>query len=199
MRKSLFVVGLLLLTAGSALAQDEYPKIETSPALMYIHYAPGSGIGGWNCVGGGGTIAYNVNKWAGLAADLGGCKVTGLQSGLSVSNFTYLFGPRFSYRNHSKVTPFFEVNFGGDRLGAKCNNLVLPRGTCNGSTSFNAFGMTAGGGFDIKLSKKISFRAIQAEYFYTRFGNNVAVLNNVHQNNVRIKSGIVINWGGGSK
>lgn len=205
MRKPLFLAGLLFLTAGSAFAQDDYPKLETAPAFMYIHYSVGSNVAPNNvlnrtrdnCYGGGGTVAYNLNKWLGLAADLGGCVVTGLQSGLSSNNFTYLFGPRFTYRNSSAVQPFFEVNFGGDRLSANCNNLVFARGTCNGSNSWNAFGMTAGGGFDIKLSPKFSIRAIQAEYFYTRFGKNVTILNNVNQNNFRLKTGIVISWGQG--
>src|SRR5580704_14286160 len=188
MRRTLFFVGLLLLTAGSALAQDDYPKVETAPTFMYIRINPGNNVPGfntsnYNCYGGGGTLAYNVTKWLGLAADLGGCVVTGLQSGLSSNNFTYLFGPRFTYRNSSAFQPFFEVNFGGDRLSANCNNLVFARGTCNGNNSWNAFGMTAGGGFDIKLSPTFSIRAIQAEYFYTRFGNNVTILNNVNQNN----------------
>jgi outer membrane protein OmpA-like peptidoglycan-associated protein len=196
MRKLFFVASLFLLAAGSVLAQDEYPKVETAPSFMYIHYVPGANLPSYNCVGGGGTIAYNLNKWVGLAADLGGCKVIGLQPGLSANTFTYLFGPRFTYRSHSRITPFFEVNFGGDRLSADCNNLTLPRGTCNGSDSWNAFGMTAGGGFDIKLTSRISWRVIQAEYFYTRFGNNIAVFNNVNQNNFRLKSGIVIGWGG---
>ena len=33
MRRTLFFVGLLLLTAGSALAQDDYPKVETAPTF----------------------------------------------------------------------------------------------------------------------------------------------------------------------
>jgi opacity protein-like surface antigen len=196
MHKYFVLAGFLLLTAGAAAAQDEFPRIETAPAFMYIRVVPGAGLKNWNCFGGGGTIAYNVNKWFGLAADLGGCKVTGLQSGLSANQFTYLFGPRFTYRNSSRFQPFFEVNFGGDRLGVSCTNIVTNHGTCNGSNAWNAFAMTAGGGFDIKLSQKIAFRAVQAEYFYTRFGNNVTVLNNVNQNNFRLKSGIVISWGG---
>ena len=35
MRKSIVLAGLLLLTAGLALAQD-FPKVETSLAFMYI-------------------------------------------------------------------------------------------------------------------------------------------------------------------
>ena len=193
MRKLFVVAGLLLLTAGAALAQDEYPKVETAPAFMYIRLVPGGGTD-FNCYGGGGTIAYNVNRWFGLAADLGGCKVTGLPSGISGSNFTYLFGPRFTYRSHSRFTPFFEVNFGGDRLGVSCSNFSVAGATCNGSTSFNAFAMTVGGGFDIKLTDRISLRPVQAEYLYTRFGNNFGT--NVNQNNFRLKSGIVIGWGG---
>ncbi len=196
MRKFFVLVGLFLVMAGAAAAQNEFPRVETSPAFMYIRVSPGGGLSDWNCVGGGGTIALNLNKWVGLATDLGGCSTTGLQSGLSVKQFTYLFRPRFTYRNNSRFQPFFEVNFGGDRLSASCTNIVTTRGTCNGNLAWNAFGMTAGGGFDIKLSKKISWRVVQAEYFYTRFGNNVAVLNNVNQNNFRLKSGIVINWGG---
>ncbi len=68
-----------------------------------------------------------------------------------------------------------------------------------GSYSKTAFAMTVGGGFDIKLSKKLSLRPVQAEYLYTRFGNDcnavVCTFNN-NQNSFRLKSGIVINWGG---
>jgi len=36
MRKFFVLAGLLLFTAGAALAQENYPKIETAPAFMYI-------------------------------------------------------------------------------------------------------------------------------------------------------------------
>ena len=74
--------------------------------------------------------------------------------------------------------------------------------TAGATLSKTAFAMTAGGGFDIKLSKKISLRPVQAEYLYTRFGNDCPLTvctNNNNQNSFRLKSGIVIAWGGGSK
>jgi len=201
MRKYLFLVGLVLLAGGSAAAQDDYPKFETAPAIMYIRVIPGSGASDQNCIGAGGTFAVNMSKWVGIAADLGGCKITGLPSGLSANVFTYLFGPRFTYRNNSRFTPFFLVNFGGARLSAdenfECDTATRREAVSEcGSASTNAFAMTVGGGFDVKLTKKISWRPIQAEYLYTRFGNNF--FNNSSQNNFRLKSGIVINWGGGS-
>jgi len=193
MRKYFVLAGLLLLACGTAVAQD-FPRVETAPAIMYIRTASlgvGEGAQNYNCIGGGGTIAYNLTSMLGIAADLGGCKVTGLPSGLSSSLFTYLFGPRFTFRNSSKLTPFFLVNFGGTRLSLKgCDS------GCE-STSANAFALTVGGGFDVKLSHKFSWRVVQAEYLYTRFGNNIPFTDNVSQNNIRIKSGLVIAWGGG--
>jgi hypothetical protein len=74
-------VGLLLLTAGAALAQGEFPKVETSPAFMFIRNNPNlsnqfviqnpiagqppvsiTGANDFNCAGGGGTIAYNLTS-----------------------------------------------------------------------------------------------------------------------------------------
>jgi outer membrane protein OmpA-like peptidoglycan-associated protein len=208
MRTRVILAGLFLL-AGSALAQDTaFPKVETSPAFMFIRtptsFTAPSGTSfneSFNCAGGGGTIAYNLSSVFGVAADLGGCKYFGetipvLSSKVSGSDFTYMFGPRFTFRNASAFRPFFEVNFGGNRLSLSCNS-----GTpCSGLTySKNAFAMTAGGGFDIRLSKRFSLRPIQAEYLYTRFGNScqsALCSDNNNQNSFRLKSGIVMGWGG---
>jgi opacity protein-like surface antigen len=217
MRRYIAAVGLLLLVASFAVAQGEFPKVETSPAFMFIRTPtsftipesspvdPGQHFSeSFNCAGAGGTIAYNFTSWIGLAADMGGCKYFGqtipaLSSKISGSDFTYMFGPRFTYRSSSALRPFFLVNFGGNRLTLSCNSNT----PCSGASySKNAFAMTAGVGFDIQLTKKISLRPVQAEYLYTRFGNNCSAElcnNNNNQNSFRLKSGIVIAWGAGSK
>lgn len=218
MRKLFVVAGLLLLAGGAAIAQD-FPKVETSPAFMYIRMSPNltnsftvdgttiTGSQGINCAGAGGTLAYNFTSLIGMAADMGGCKVFsnayGLGNTINGSLFTYLFGPRLTLRNSSKFQPFFELNFGGTRVSLKCKNSAS---TCldvagAGTYTKNAFAMTVGGGFDVKMNKKIALRLIQAEYLYTRFGNNCSLAvcsNNNNQNSFRLKSGVVISWGGGS-
>src|SRR5271163_4123742 len=131
--------GIVLLLGTTAFAQD-YPKVETSPAFMYIRtptsftvpltapVAPGESFSAdFNCVGGGGTIAYNVSSMLGIAADLGGCKIlelngaTGPLSRINGSEFTYLFGPRITFR-HGRFQPFGELSFGGTRISVSCNN-----------------------------------------------------------------------------
>ena len=203
MRKYFVLAGLLLLVAGSALAQDDYPKVETSPAFMFIHTTPPGQGNGVNCAGGGGTIAYNITSVFGLAADMGGCKIFGFIPSSSPASgkingkeLTFLFGPRLTFRSKSPFQPFFDLNFGVVRVSLSCANNT----TCSGfSYGKNAFGMTVGGGFDIKLNKKFSLRPVQAEYLYTRFGNScpyTVCTNNNNQNSFRLKSGIVVGWGG---
>jgi opacity protein-like surface antigen len=214
MRRCFVLAGLLLLTAGSALAQD-YPKIETSPAFMYIRMSPNftnsfvvngqtiTGSKAFNCAGGGGTIAYNFSSLVGIAADLGGCKVFsnayGAGNSIDGSAFTYLFGPRLTYRSGSKFEPFGELNFGGTRVSLSCKSSAASclAAAGGGKYSKNAFAMTVGGGFQIKVNQKFSIRLIQAEYLYTRFGNSCALAvcsNNNNQNSFRLKSGVVLNW-----
>lgn len=210
--RSAMILGIVLLFGTVAFAQD-YPRLETAPSFMYIRTVPQSS---WftvpgavvqaqslNCAGGGGTIAYNVTSLVGIAADLGGCKVFsnayGLGNTVDGNEFTYLFGPRFTYRSGSRFEPFGEINFGGARISLSCKSTALTCVNATGGNTFskNAFAMTVGGGFQIKVNKKLSIRPAQLEYLYTRFGNSCTLAvcgNNNNQNSFRLKSGIVLNW-----
>jgi opacity protein-like surface antigen len=211
-------------TTANSSTSPEFGKIETAPGFMYIRTnlnltnsftitnpttgvtTTATGSNDFNCAGGGGTIAYNLSRMFGVAADLGGCKIfgntIGLGNTLSGTQFTYLFGPRVSFRNNSPVTPFFDLGFGGDRFAVSCQNNAYRCLNRFGSNQYssNAFALTVGGGFDLKVSHRVSLRLVQAEYMYTRFGNSCALAvcsNNNNQNSFRLKSGIVVAWGEG--
>lgn len=51
--------------------------------------------------------------------------------------------------------------------------------------------MTAGGGFDLNVSKHFGIRPFQAEYFLTKFPDG----NNHRQNNFRFSTGIILRFG----
>ena len=53
----------------------------------------------------------------------------------------------------------------------------------------SAWGMTAGGGLDIKITKHVSFRPFQIEYFLTRL-RNLRTFDDDNQNNLRYSAGV---------
>jgi outer membrane immunogenic protein len=80
-----------------------------------------------------------------------------------------------------KVTPFAQTLFGGIRTTDGIGR----------SGPENNFAMTAGGGVDFRVSKHVSIRPVQAEYFMTKIPDG---LNN-RQNNLRVGAGIVLRLG----
>jgi len=183
--RSLLMVGVLFFAvAGSAMAQD-YPKGEVAGNYTYIRVNLGNGVPHIDCHGGGGSGAYSLNNYFAVVGEFSGCKWTGLGSGLSAHTFTYLFGPRLTYRGYGRLEPFGEALFGGVHIGGS--------GTGIGSGSDNAFGMALGGGVDYKWNRNVAIRFVQADYLYTQFNFGPGF---THQNNFRLQAGVVYRFGG---
>ena len=94
-------------------------------------------------------MAYNVKDWVGGVGDFGFWKETGLPSGVGGHDFNYMFRPRVTYRNNSKLQPFGQVLFGGQ------NESIA-------GASANTFALTMGGGVDYRYNDRLSIRVIQA-------------------------------------
>lgn len=172
MRRIFLTAAVILLSAAGSRAQDT-PAAEVSASYSYLRFGVSNGI---NMNGGSGSIAGNVNSWLGVVGDFGG--YTKSESGANFHGYTYLFGPRFSYRKSGRVTPFAQVLVGGSH------------GTLNvfgSSGSGNGFAYGAGGGVDLGLNKHIALRP-QVDYIGMRFsGSNV--------NTIRCSFGVVFRFG----
>jgi outer membrane protein OmpA-like peptidoglycan-associated protein/opacity protein-like surface antigen len=183
------------------------PKVELFLGYSYLRaiptYATGNRLVWMN--GGSASAAFNLNRYFGLVADVGGFADSQLNltgPGVPVPHvaasggnaYTYLFGPRLSYRKHERITPFAQVLFGG--IHASPVTLDGCTGTgCVPLPAQTAFAMTAGAGLDIGLTRHVAFRAVQAEYLMTRFPNPTTQAS-ASQNDIRISSGIVFRLGG---
>lgn len=143
--------------------------------------------------GGTASIAGNVNKWLGLVFDFGYYKVGGdLQTGSSGKAQTYLFGPRFSHRGE-RWTPFASALFGAARMSVDSSAPIAGSSNFfNNTLHANAFATAFGAGFDYKLSKRVAWRVVQAEYLITKFKDG----NDDFQNNLRLATGLVFRFGG---
>lgn len=180
---------VLLLTMMSAVpalqAQEEPSKFELYGGYNYVRFNINANVAGqppsqtFNGNGGGGDFMYGVNNWLGVLGDMGGYWATNAtRQGAAIP---YLFGPRISFLRRSKVTPFAQALFGGVLTSSGIEQIGWQ----------SHFAMTAGGGIDVKLSKHLSIRPVEAEYFLTKLPNG---LNN-RQNNFRFGAGLVFRFG----
>ncbi|MHB8217745.1 MAG: outer membrane beta-barrel protein [Candidatus Sulfotelmatobacter sp.] len=189
MRKSL-AVGLwlgLLGAAPLAKAQEEPSKVDIYGGYYYARFNVNANVPGiapsatYFGKGGGGQLEYNLKNWLGVVGDLAGFYATSSDGSFAGGVFTYLLGPRVNFRR-GKFTPFVQALFGGVRT---------TDGIAQSTGAENNFAMTAGGGIDVKVSRNVSVRPIQAEYFMTKIPDG---LNN-RQDNLRIGVGIVFHLG----
>jgi hypothetical protein len=157
-------------TPGLTEGSETRASLEVAGVYNFIRQA------GVNCHGGGVSITYNMTDSLGAVVDVGGCKDTGLPSGISGHSVTYLFGPRINFRSKRRLDPYAQLLVGG----------VHSAGT--GRVSANAYAMTIGGGLDVRAGDLVSLRVAQAEYLLTRFGG-------AQQNNFRFATGIVLRFG----
>jgi hypothetical protein len=164
MKKLLWVTLACALFALPSHAQST-PAADASVGYSFLRL---TGSGGANLNGVSGSVSYNANSWLGLVGDLG--VYHGSPSGIGFTAVTYTFGPRISYRNDSKVTPFVQALFGGSHFSANFAGF--------GSASSNPFAFDFGGGADLPLgsSDRVGLRP---QFDYIGFHSNGSTANSV--------------------
>jgi hypothetical protein len=172
-RKFIVVTCFLGLLAASAMAAESgnYPKAEIFGGYQYSHLEGGINANGFDFAATG-----NFNNYFGITADLGSAFTT--QSGVSLHNYTYTFGPQLSLRANKAYTPFVHVLIGGDHASASAGGV---------SVTGSGFAMLAGGGADFNFNKYMSFRG--AADWMTLHNNGTS-----SSKNVRMLMGVVIRY-----
>ncbi len=180
------------------------PKVELFFGYSYLRAVPTQEDGNrfvW-LHGGSTSVAYNFNRYIGLVGDFGGfmdselrLAGTGPVTDSSGSAYTYLGGPRLSFRNHGRFTPFAQALFGGVHasevtLSSGCTGLG-----CTPLPSENSLAMTGGVGLDLRVHRHFAIRLVQADYMMTKFQNHDTG-RDASQNDMRLSSGIVFGFGG---
>jgi len=191
---------------------DSTPKVELFMGYSFWRAVPDNTKNRIDKMHGGSTsLAYNFNRHLGLVADFGGFRVDSLEfsnTGAAFSPsrnvdvksnvFTVMFGPRVSFRDHDRLTPFLQV-LGGVAHADDVTlvNCTAPIYACTPLLRETVFTMTAGGGLDYRVNHRIALRLFQAEYLLTRFRDPTSLTGDTGwQNNVRLSAGIVFRFGG---
>jgi len=222
MTKSIAVIAAGLLSVFVAGATD-VPRYEVFLGYTYVranqfnqNTGLGQEIGGFDMNGGSAQFIYNFNKKFSGVADIGSV-TKGNVGVINADNTTtfYMFGPRYSFRSESRLTPYVQIVFGGATrsLSRQLDVLTNPnipvfpvvnpqslfpnantQITAQVSATQSAFAMAVGGGLDWKLAKRFTFRPIAVDYVLTRFPSYFTG-NSSNQNSIRASIGVVFTFG----
>ncbi len=200
-RKGHFVLGLLVVLAmtlisSTALAQsDSNPKWDLFVGYQWLH--PGGTVptpfGDFNnptglnvpdmSAGFGSALTYNFDPHWGAEADFGH------NWGSGNYETTGSIGPRFIWRT--------------DGANYFLHTLVsLNRVSINGLNANNGVGAILGGGMDLPIKKWLAFRLFEADYVWGRHNyadfvsSDFPNLRRPSFEGVRLRTGLVFNWGG---
>jgi hypothetical protein len=193
MKRYAFIAGVICLSASFVKAQESNtPAFEVGASYSFVHVTT-QRLGNYGENGGSAFAEYNLNKTVGLVADLGGYD----SGNRGVHTFSYMFGPRINWRM-SRVVPYAQFLFGGVHEWG-LTSLASPTSPFTLSvppvtSSPNGFATAAGLGIDINVSRHVTLKPIQVEYFMTQLPNFVETSNTV-QNNLRYSAGLVFNFG----
>ncbi|HLG14001.1 MAG TPA: hypothetical protein VJH03_05645 [Blastocatellia bacterium] len=196
MKRALLFVGLLATLPATMMAQ-ETPKAEVFGGYSSLRVDGGGNLHGWNA-----SVAANLNRWFGIATDFSGhygsesarASLPGVgffRVDADANSHSFAAGPVFSYRKNEGITPFAHVLIGVARVHVRASaDVSVPGGTEHVELSASDTGFVAvfGGGLDVKLSKRLALRTVQADYALSRLGGFT-------QNNFRLSAGLVFRFG----
>jgi opacity protein-like surface antigen len=194
MQKIMLATLMIACCAAVSFAQtpDDYPKNEVFVGYSYenadinsLTINPGrKGLHGVNL-----EYTRNVNRVVGLTVDFSGhiktesFNANGVEVEHRREQYNLLGGLQFKARNQSRATPFAHALMGvGFFRGFSA--ILAPASNTYFFDDAKSFAMVFGGGLDIRASKRITVRAIQADYNPTFFGQG-------RQDNFRLSVGTV--------
>jgi hypothetical protein len=194
------VVCLFVCSFAPALAMraQDINKFDVYAGYSYVRANPANqpdplqtpvpqSIPSFNMNGGGGSFAYNFNGRISGVFDLDRYHSSKLSAPLGNTHgsmYTFLAGPKLSFRNTTRFTPFTQFLLGA----AYSDSFIYLRGPQS------ALAMTMGGGFDVRLSHRFSLRPLQADYLLTQFRENIDPAPKRWQNNARLGAGVVAHF-----
>jgi len=186
---ALLLCGVLYFFAAPSPASAQSPgRFAVGADYNFVHAnAPPGECGCFNLNGGDVWVGWHLTDHisvVGQGAVQHAKDIDGTTAGLTLTSF--LAGPRVNFHTTHRFTPFAQGLFGI----AHATGSLTPSSTTGLLASANAFAFEAGGGLDFTLTRSFSLRAIQADYFYTRFENGV----NQRQNNLRLSAGLIFHF-----
>ena len=174
MRRLIALCAMWLSFGAVAAAQQLFPRGEVF--LGYSHEIADldrsqTGLDGFHL-----SATENMNSWFGGVLDFS-THFTSVNQSL-VDTETVAFGPQFTYRKSTSLTPSAHAEVGV---------VHGSQGFLGNSTSGTHFAFVAGGALDYKLRDSVAIRLIQGDWIRTDFQS-------LSRNNLRLSAGLVFRF-----
>jgi len=165
--------------AGYGLEEGGIPRGEVGFNYNYIHAnAPPGQCGCFSLNGGSASFVYNIKpSWAAVADLQVAYSGNVNNTGQDITIINYLFGVRYSRRNHTRFVPYAQALLGGAKEDVNFQFTI----------NRNSFGLLGGGGVTTRLKNHLGINIIEADYVYTQIPNAV----NDRQNDIRVATGLI--------
>jgi hypothetical protein len=176
--KKCMMLGILFFAGAVAAFAQDIPKTEIYMGYSFTRINSAINVPAFSANGGLGEIAFNFNKVFSAVGSFNTVHNGNIHNlHVDQTAFGYMFGPRMNFR-FGKMVPFGETLFGAthDSRSFRTPNTFISPVTGQPTTvttrfvnSATAFSMAIGGGLDIPINHRISFRPIKLDYYMTRF------------------------------
>ena len=165
-------------------APSEIPDTSLAPPFEFaLTFQPerfGDGAKSASCLGGGAVAGFRLAPSWQLITDVGGCKMTGLETNLSGDSLTYMVGPRWLARIRGPWSAHLQVLVGGNKLteermyperkrlleaaAVRDNKQPPVHADYTDQTESNGFAVASGGGVDYELNRALTIRVADFSY-----------------------------------
>jgi hypothetical protein len=189
---TLVLLGLAVPALRLAVAQQAEPRHGTPSTLelTYDYTRTNGPPGDCGCIHlNGGGVAYVRpvhDSTVSLVAQVGATHAGGIGTlNYDLTLLTYTAGARYSPRlRRTYLQPYGELAIGG----AYASGSLSKAPSLAGNGIGNSFAATVGGGINLKLRQRLSFKLIDVEYLTTNYANG----DTDHQNDLRLSSGLIV-------
>jgi hypothetical protein len=195
-------IAAVLCSLGTLAAAQDRPAPKWELFGGYSAFNPGTDVHGvlpggvlpvsrsleTNPWGVGASVTYNFNRWLGMTLDastLRNSEEAGVRrvDDAALSNLS--LGPKITFR-HARFSPFLEGLVGDHRL--------MP----DSFHDIQTWGLMAGGGLDLNLSRHIALRLLRADYVFSNYRYGPAATTPTTEvRGLRLQAGLVFMFGGG--
>ncbi len=183
LRTSLLAL-LLFCLASSAASAQALPgatrfSVDGAAGYTAIHANAGPGVCGcFYMTGASGELAFKNSRRTSFVVNFGRTEQPNVSNiGEDLKLYTLLEGARYTLNTEGRFSPFGEALVG---VSHTASNFEVYKST-------NAAALLFGGGLDVRLSRRISVRPVEAGWLFTTHLNNV----NNFQNQIRLSGGLV--------